>query len=249
MASNDPVGDVERFLKARRFSLASRCTFNPSLDAVVVEVPLRVVGTKVGSGITSRRQMAMLQRAGAADGLAIEFLLTSVDRDDLESGLRFLLRKLFPETPVDCFVSLPKPDLANIWLDAADLPMISDSVVTDIRDYLEALGVLLGELVLLGSVKNIPTKAAILRQLKIDAPAPVDKIREGLGRDGFAVPTEKWLRSKLDLLRKEGFVMWRRDDRYLPTERGIEVIPAVRNRMGSDVIRALALARRRWNDD
>lgn len=249
MASNDPAGDVERFLKARRFSLASRCAFNPNLDAVVVEVPSRVVGTTVGSGRTPRRQMAMLQRAGAAEGLAIEFLLTSVDRDDLESGLRFLLRKLFPETPVDCFVSLPKPDLANIWLDTADAAMIAESVVSAIRDYLASLGVLLGELVLLGGVANLPTKAAILRQLKIDAPASVESIREGLGRDGFVVPTDKWLRSKLDMLRKEGFVMWRRDDRYTPTERGIEVIPAVRDRTGSDIMRALALARRRWNHD
>jgi hypothetical protein len=238
---------VEEFLKSRRFRFAARCVFNPSLDAIVVEVPARFVAERVLYGRTSLRQMENLKRAARSEGMQVEFLVTSHDRDDLEGGLRFLLRKVVADAAIDCFVSLPSPEVAHVWLDVGDPGRVSDQLKGEVIEYLEALGVSLGKLTVLGAVTDLPTKIAILRQVKLLAPVAVSVLSEALMRESFSVPPGKWLRSKLDGLRKEGFLIWRNDDRYVCTERGLEVVPSIRTRTGTDVVRALALARRRWN--
>lgn len=249
LASQSDIVSVEKFLRARRFTHATRISFNPNLEAVVVEVPSGVVDTVAQQGKTSARQLESIRRQ-VKERLGIEllFLVTTNDRDELEAGLRYLLKRRFEGAVLDCFISTPSSSLAHIWLDLASSVDVPGDLRDAVAEHLTQVGIRLGEVYVVGASGNVPSKAVILRQAKIHSPVSTEALSAALVAAGFEVPHDRWLRSKLDQLRKDGHLIWRQDSRYVLSEKGLESVPLVRNRNGSDVARALVLARSKWND-
>lgn len=249
MASQSDIAIVERFLRGRRFPHASRISFNPSLEAIVMEVPSGVVAKVARSGKTSIRQLESVRKQVKSRlGVDLLFLVTTTDRDELESGLRYLLKRRFEGVVLDCFVSTPTSSLAHIWLDLAGSGELPEGLRDAVVEHLAPSGMSLGDVYIIGASGNSPTKAVILKEAKIRSPVSVKSLGAALVKAGFDVPGDRWLRGKLDLLRKDGLLLWRQDSTYVLSEKGLESVPLVRSRNGSDVARALVLARKKWND-
>ena len=103
-----------------------------------------------------------------------------------------------------------------------------------------------GPLVMYGDSENLPSNPTILRKLKIHAPLTTEQLVEVLVSSRSVVPNTRWLQTKLDALRKQGFVVRSPEGKYSLTELGLELVPYGKVRSSSDVERALALGRRKW---
>lgn len=215
-----------------------------------MEVPSGVVAEVARAGKTSIRQLESVRKQVKSRlGVNLLYLVTTTDRDELESGLRYLLKKRFEGVVLDCFVSTPTSSLAHIWLDLARPGEVPEGLRDAVVRHLSPVGMSLGDVHIVGASGNLPSKAAILKEAKVLSPVSIARLSASLVNAGFEVPHDRWLRSKLDQLRKDGLLLWRHDSSYVLSEKGLESVPLVRNRNGSDIARALVLARSKWNDE
>ena len=104
----------------------------------------------------------------------------------------------------------------------------------------------LGSLRWTDSDEELPSTAAILRELKITAPALPIELAQSLKAKDFQIPSVLWLESKLDSIRRRQYAIRREDGCYVLTEGGLNMVPHGRGPQGSDVARALALGRKKW---
>ncbi|MCB1054474.1 MAG: hypothetical protein KDD11_03055 [Acidobacteria bacterium] len=102
--------------------------------------------------------------------------------------------------------------------------------------------VLLGFVDFLGEPGTLP----ILRAIKIEAPVSLRRLVEALSRKGFMVPSESWLRTRLDTLRRKRLLVWSKGGSYSLSEAGLRVVRHGVGKRSSDVERVLALGRRKW---
>jgi len=222
-------------------------------EMVLVYVPSSQVGKNVGKGKTSKRQMARLKKdLKKQHGLDIEFLIhKSKGEEQVVTGLCALLGKRLGRYMGECFASFPEEDIAEIWVDAKQ-PVLSsealsvEGIETAIRDYLQLFNIRLRGLHVSGPEKELPSNVVLLRVIKILAPAELDEIRSKLEGDGFDVGLPKWLEGKLDILRKEGFLLRQKDGSYVLTDVGLRLTPHGAFRSSSDIERALFLGRKKW---
>ena len=93
--------------------------------------------------------------------------------------------------------------------------------------------------------KGLPTNFYLLRVLRHIAPADIGAIKAEAERKGKAIPSDDWLKRRMDQLRKNGLVVWVSGDKYVLSLRALKRLGSTKNRLSMDVARMLALARRR----
>lgn len=99
-----------------------------------------------------------------------------------------------------------------------------------------------------GESEDLPANPMILRRLKTHAPVTTERLANELRSMRSMVPSVRWLQGKLDTLRKQGLVTRSSEGAYSLTEGGLSVVPHGKQRSSSDVERALAFGRRRWQE-
>jgi hypothetical protein len=242
--------NLQDYLAVKRFSFVTGIRTRPNSDVLLLTVPESKLGRIVTTKTTSRRQLHFLAKAIERDlGISVDFLISKGSvHEDMEAGLNALLKMRYPEVIQNCFTSFSGGDSLEVWLerDTASTQPPLDNLESVIQDYLKVFKVKLGGIRWVDSEEQLPSTAAILRELKTAAPAlPVELVQSLKARD-FQIPSVSWLESKLDSIRRRQYAIRREDGRYVLTEGGLNIVPHGKGPQGSDVARALALGRKKW---
>lgn len=249
MASQFDISKISDFLKRRSFRFAASISLSSPLNAVVVDVRSENIAKTVSKVATSRRQLQFLSQAAREEfGINLLFLESVEGREDLEGGLRFHLRNKLESERLECFVSLSSDGSARVWVDGVPALYAKEDVEGWVSSFLNAVGVSLVALDLIGFTENSPSNITILRSIKSEQPILIDDLRISLVKLGWDVPPGRWLSGELDKMRKKKFLLRRKDEKFVLTEAGLSSIPLVRTRKSSDIERALVLGRKKWND-
>jgi len=244
------VKKVQDYLAVKRFKFVTSIRHRPNSDVLLLTVPESKLGRIATATTTSRRQLRFLAKAIARDlGINVDFLISKGSvHEDMEAGLNALLKMRYPEVIQNCFTSFSGGDAVEVWLErvATSTQAPADNLESVIRDYLKVFEVKLGVIRWADSEELLPSSAAILRELKIGAPALPAELAQSLKARDFKIPSLSWLESKLDSIRRRKYAIRREDGRYILTEWGLNIVPHGRGPQGSDVARALALGRRKW---
>lgn len=240
---------IAEFLKARHATYVSSFRLDELSKTVILQVPVNLLRGKAGKGVTSKRQLAYLKRDLEVHfGFRVVIALREAQQlTDLESGLRAMLLRKFPEYISDLYMSFPTGDAAQTWVtikqDSGEV--IGQRIHKQINEFLADAALRSEGVEFLAPVLPEPPIAAILRSVKAMSPVGVGGILNHLSKKGFFCPSEQWLSRKLDGPRKRGLLIRNSSGDYSLTSLGLELVPHTRSGSSSDVERMLLLARRR----
>jgi len=167
--------------------------------------------------------------------------------DDIAISISTTLKHLFSDNIVDVHTSFATSNAAVVWVEAkgildrqtiAEIEKRAQSELSKFKITCQAFDVISPQL-------PKPSIPAILRAVKVHAPAPLEILRQDLYRRGFSSMSERWISSQLDIARKKGWIVRDSVGRYVLTAGGIDIVPRSRTASSSDVDRMLLLARRK----
>ena len=115
-----------------------------------------------------------------------------------------------------------------------------------IEEYIKQIDPSVSDIIFIGK-KGLVTEAIVLRVIKIYQPIIVEEMALDIEKGGYLLDIQK-LRNLVDLLRKKRFVYRLSDGKYALTEKGLKTVPHGNYRVSSDIIRALALGKKRGNN-
>lgn len=175
--------------------------------------------------------------------LIVEILLIDSRTLDIEAGARASLLHAYPDAVRNVFLSIIKQSV-SVWIDAKRSldEQLRKSIAERLTVYLVQFDLHFESLATLGE-GNVPGKLAILRALRIGAPATLDSVMNLLQASGFTVPSLDWLRRKLDGHRRAGDVIRLGDGAYVLKAVTISALGSSRTARSPDISRLLALAR------
>ncbi|MFZ6861378.1 hypothetical protein ACO0K7_01950 [Undibacterium sp. Ji67W] len=195
--------------------------------------------------VPSNKKLHDAKSEFAENGIEIEFLLHDEFGKDIEAGLRATLLHSHGDSIRNSFLSMYN-DIATVWIDPKKV--LDDEELKKIRieseRYLAKFEI---ERVSfsLTTGQNLPTILVCLKTIRTLAPVSVKSLSESLILSGFSIPSEDWLKRRLDVIRKDGKIFFRRDDdTYVLSLKSLENLGTGRGRSSPDIKRLLALARR-----
>ena len=118
-----------------------------------------------------------------------------------------------------------------------------DEITGRVTVYLENASMSLAELKLTVD-ENLPSRTAILSELRIAAPVSAENLAERLTLKGFVEPPLDYLNRHLDALRRADQVVRRKDAQYCLTASALKILGTVKRRGSPDITRFLDLAKR-----
>ncbi|SER62354.1 hypothetical protein SAMN04244573_03993 [Azotobacter beijerinckii] len=214
---------------------------------VYIKIDRDASGRQVPGNATLQKARNALHQAG----VVIEFLLNDSIINDFESGLRATLLHRFPGYVRNAFVSVerksamvwidPKPGAANIF---GDIENVVKSYLKQFEFELKSAVFTIDE--------NLPTDFYILRVVRLLSPAPLELIRDELKGHEFSVPSDDWLKRKLEVLRKRGLLVWIKPDPtnavgrpplYALSLTALRALGTIKSKSSPDITRLLAFAR------
>ncbi|TXH57794.1 MAG: hypothetical protein E6Q97_03760 [Desulfurellales bacterium] len=177
-------------------------------------------------------------------GINVQFLLRYEQAEEIESGLRATVLHSHIDHVRNVFVSLSANE-ARIWIEPKHA--LSAETIREIEDrsqtFLALFDVQLTE-ILLTSEELLPSKLAILTTIRQLAPAPMTAIAAELLKRGLTVPSDDWLKRKLDLMRKDKDIVRLESGKYVLTRYTLHRLGTAKSFRSPDIARLLALARR-----
>jgi len=213
------------------------------LDGASYLVFIPIALDKNGKKSPSGHKLGKLREKLKAKGIDIEYVLTDGALFDLESGLRAALMMSHNNLVRNVFLQL-KDRTGNIWIEPKQ-PLTSDAkaqIKTRASAYLKNFDLDAGDIVSTAE-DNIPTITASLKAIRLLAPIKTSDLAVALSNANFVVPSDDWVRRRLDQLRKKGLVVRRNDGAYVLSLAGLRALGTRRDRASPDVVRLLALAR------
>lgn len=226
-----------------------------SPDALLIEV------SEIGlyhSDLTyeqSRRAVAALRRRLATTSEQKELVVRIVKYDGPLLEIESTLQTALSAKLGDAFVSIMLMDLkpphvsavVELNISSASFQGTWQQAKETVSDRLQEHRLQLARFQLRQEGWPVPQKLAILTSVKVIQPALVDDLERYLLLREFNVESSKWLSHQLDALRKDELVLRSKvDHRYRLTRAGVLLLVGSKRRSSSDVLRALALGRRRW---
>lgn len=235
--------DITGFLEGRGFKLSGPLARQDGDNATLyafIEVSRNLEGHQKPSNI----QLSQVSEYLKGKGIDVSFILNDISNLDFETGLRATLLHAFPDLIRNAFLSIEKGD-GVVWI-VPKRTAIRENM-EQIRNrtaiYLENAGISLAEIKLTVD-ENLPSRTAILSELRIAAPASPEQLAERLEAKGFSVPPIDYLTRHLDALRKANRVIRRKDAKYCLTASALKVLGTVKRGSSPDITRLLDLARR-----
>lgn len=176
--------------------------------------------------------------------IAVKFILNDVSNLDFETGLRATLLHAFPSLIRNSFFTTGK-DGAVVWIvpKGASVRDHMDEITGRVTIYLENASMSLAEIKLTVD-ENLPSRTAILSELRIAAPVSAEGLAERLTSKGFVEPPVDYLNRHLDALRRADQVVRRKDAQYCLTASALKILGTVKRRDSPDITRFLDLAKR-----
>ena len=240
---------VEEYIQKKKWTSISEIRLRPSDGAIMLYIPQSKLAPRVSKEHTSLRQLNFIKR-DLADAYS-----TSVDiilfRDDghleLEAGFNQILNRKFKGSIVSLFLSFRHESLVDAFIEVSGMStLLQNEIAVFFRSVLKGAEIQLGEIHWLESPLSLPTSIAILRMIKELQPLSLGELAAEI-RVSYKSMTDKWLANKLDRLRKNGLVIWQKNNKtYVLTKEALSVVPAGARSTSSDIDRALALGKRKW---
>ena len=174
----------------------------------------------------------------------INYILNDISGHDLALGLRATLLNACPDQVRNAFLTIEKGN-AVVWI----VPKTEsarekiEEITTRVRTYLENAKVTLQDIKFTTDEK-LPTRTAILNELRIASPATIEMLVERLSAKGFSIPSTDYANRHLDALRRSGQVIRRKDANYCLTADALKILGTAKQRRSPDITRLLDLARR-----
>ena len=192
----------------------------------------------------SNRRLSGVTKELLENEIVVEFILNDISNADFETGLRATLLHAFPGSIRNSFLSVGKIG-AVVWIVPKSVAVREhlDLITNRISIYLENANIALSE-VKLTVDENLPSRTAILSELRIAAPTTSEHLAERLSAKGFSAPPIDYLNRHLDALRRANQVIRRKDAHYCLTASALKVLGTVKRRSSPDITRFLDLARR-----
>ena len=183
--------------------------------------------------------------------LSVEWVTTKTEDDrvaPLESALLSALETRFPGVYAAVLVSLPQQPPALVWVDTVPDVMHrpSENELNKVAASIFSAFGLERPMARYIDSPEVPSNPMILRGLKVRSPATAEVLAGWLLERNAVIPDLKWLRRKLDTLRRSGLIIRMHNGAYTMTEAGLRVVPHTTSRSSSDVERALALSKTKW---
>jgi hypothetical protein len=244
------IDELKQFLADKTFGFISE--IRPSYSGkfhFTIFVSADRVSRRAGKGLTSEAQLSLVARAIKEElDLEIQWVITPSDQADaLEAALRKLIEQRYPHAVASIYISSPKIAPVSVWVEmrreVERLPT-QNALETIVKEFFDLFDV--KEVAVICESDHVPTDPMILRRIKKSAPVKISELAGDFQAQGFVIPNERWLNSRLDRLRKKGLLIRSAEGTYVLSEAGTRTVPHNRNRSSSDIERALALGRRKW---
>jgi hypothetical protein len=241
MPSESEIGE---FLEARGISVVGEIIEDPHRPRFFL-VFVKVVRDKDNRQIPSNIRLNTLKAEALDSGWQLEFLLTDAHSDDAEAGLRATLIHGFGDSVRNVFLSI-KGKAAYVWLDQKrDIGEdLRNEIWLKASQFLSNVGLETQSVSAL-SGQNLPGKLVVLRSIRQLSPVSLQMLAGHLAERGFSVPSEDWLRRRLEVFRKAGEVVWIQGGKYGLSSYSLSKLGTSKNRNSPDLSRLLALAKGR----
>ena len=197
-----------------------------------------------GRQIPSPHKLNSLRSHSAAQDYTLHFILIGEKKTHVDRSLKTMLFGKFPNDVRNSFAAV-NDGAVDVWVEPKHVLSGEEeaAIRTAVVEFINILALDCSS-VKVTQAEPIPTRTAILRTLRIAAPASLHVLATALRKQDLSVPNEIWLNHTLDGLRKTGFVIRRTDGQYLLSLHALSVLGTRKGRRSPDVQRALALGRR-----
>lgn len=199
-----------------------------------------------GNGHQKPSNMALRKIAEqlSETGVSVKFILNDVSNLDFETGLRATLLHAFPDLVRNSFLTIGKEG-SVVWIVPKGTAVREhmEEITRRVAIFLENAGMSLEE-VKLTVDENLPSRTAILSELRIAAPVSADSLAEKLAAKGFSVPPVDYINRHLDALRRANQVVRGKDGQYCLTASALKILGTAKRRGSPDITRFLDLAKR-----
>lgn len=207
------LGEVFDHLKKHGLNLSgplARHDGDKSVIYAFVEVSKDSKGHQKPSNIALSKITDQLYETG----ISVKFILNDVSNLDLEAGLRATLLHAFPNLIRNSFLTTGKEG-ADVWIvpKGAAVREHIEEITRRVSIYLENASMSLAG-VKLTVDENLPSRTAILSELRIAAPILAEGLAERLTLKGFTQPPIDYLNRHLDALRRANQVVRHKDAKY-----------------------------------
>lgn len=203
------------------------------------------ISSQDGKQIPSNIALIKAKKTLEDEGIAVNFLLYDSATQDIEHGLRTTLLLLFNDHIRNAFITTEKCKV-NIWFEQKNV-QIDENILLQIEEkarvYLSNINLELNSISSLNSL-NTPSKTAILNAVRIASPATIESISLLLRSNGFDIPSEDWIKRKIDVLRKSKHIIRLSNGSYALTLQTLKLLGSNVSRNSLDIQRFLALSRR-----
>ncbi|MDO9317559.1 MAG: hypothetical protein Q7V56_05095 [Gammaproteobacteria bacterium] len=242
------VTEIVDILDSALKSMISEVRIRDSDGAIVLYLPENKVAEKVSPGFTSIRQLKNVERKLSkkfSKEVVVVFTLSS-DHLEIESAIFTILKTKYPDRVLSLLFSADSEKKFNAWIEFIEP---SDDLKRELESYLqsvfETIELSLGDITWISFNSDSPTVPFLLRLLKTVQPVSAEMLFIKLHIEYPGI-TERWLRNKLDQMRKKKLLVREQAGTYVLTYDALSTVPAGANRSSSDLNRALDLGRRKW---
>lgn len=241
--------EILKYINDSKYKFISNVEVRASDGTILLYVYKEKVSNRVKPGFTSARQLTNLKKRVANKySRRVEIVFTQDEsQSDLESAFYQLLNRKFDDKIISLVISSRNVGIIDAYMEVTSL---TEALKQDIAQHFETI-LTEGELKLgwidwLDSPCELPTLVALLRVLKEQQPIGSEQLI-AIMQDPYPSISYKWLKNKLDQLRKKGLVMRQRvNGTYALTSDGLHAVPSGARKTSSDIDRALVLGRKRW---
>lgn len=242
------IEKVREYLQENKLGFIVDVRFRPSDETILLYVPQELIYEKTKKKFTSTRQLEFIKKKiKSVFKKDTEVIITqSEDHFELEVGVYQILNRKYDDKIISLYLSFSGENRVNIWIEAKD---VNDELRKDIEEHLSSIlaeaNIVLDTTSWVSIETELPTLTFLLRELKICQPIDLNGFL-ALLNNSYPSISDKWLKRKLDQLRKKGFLRRQCNGSFVLTAMGVASTPAGARYTSSDIGRALALGRKKW---
>lgn len=210
-------------------------------------VYLSVTRDREGVQYPSNFKLKKIKESFNERGVSLDFIISDELANNIEAGLRATLLTNHSDFIRNIFLSLDSRE-ARVWIDPK--PNAQEHLAeidSTARRYLQGfkLNLLSTSLTI---NENLPTAFAILKALRICAPASLNELSDRIKSKNLTIPSDDWLRRKLDGLRKKELVVWLKGEldrphSYALSLKALKALGTEKKRSSADIVRLLAITK------
>lgn len=237
------VEEILRILSTQSITISGEIVADRDIEGhFFVRIPVRRGADN--KQVPGHTKLADAKKNLEDSGLNVSFLLTDESTNDIEAGLRATLLHQVGEHIRNVFMS-SVAKTPHVWIEAKRelTEDLFDLIQKKILRYLSDFDIEPKSITTTSGYK-FPSVLACMKCIRKHAPIDVSGMSAALSNEGFTIPSEEWLRRRLDSMRKDGVIIWIAGNKYCLPMSSIRKLGTSKTRMSPDVSRLLALARR-----